>query len=190
MLSLVSSSQGALLHDTYTSSILTPWQTGGKWVLDATTFGWDSATNTPRPNMATVTPSAMFMAGSMATTGYKGQSFSTLPGSSYTARVTWAPGFVVPMDEDVAFGFCNINPDNLGRRKLSGRRRGRGLGIGLALAFGITRVIGLLMYQVDPQDPGIFAGVVTLIVLVGMSAAVFPALRATGVDPVEALRSD
>ena len=131
MLSLVSSSQGALFHDTFTSSILTPWQTGGKWVSDATTFGWDSATNTPRPNMATVTPSAMFMAGSMATTGYKGQSFSTpqLPGSSYTARVTWAPGFVVPMDEDVAFGFCNINPDNLGRRKLSGRRRGRGLGV-------------------------------------------------------------
>ena len=67
---------------------------------------------------------------------------------------------------------------------------GLGLGIGVLIAFGITRAIGLLMYQVDPQDPVVFASVFSLIVLVGMSAAVFPALRATGVDPVTALRSD
>ncbi len=65
-----------------------------------------------------------------------------------------------------------------------------GLGIGLALAFGVTRVIGLLMYDVDPQDPAVFAGVLGVIVAVGMAAAVFPALRATGVDPVRALRSE
>ncbi|MEM7414059.1 MAG: ABC transporter permease [Gemmatimonadota bacterium] len=67
---------------------------------------------------------------------------------------------------------------------------GIGLAIGLVLAFGVTRVVALLMYQVDPQDPVVFGSVLTLIVLVGMSAAYFPARRATGVDPVEALRSE
>ena len=65
-----------------------------------------------------------------------------------------------------------------------------GLGIGLVLAFGVTRVIAILLYDVDPQDPAIFAGVFSLIIVVGMAAAVFPALRATRVDPVEALRSE
>lgn len=65
-----------------------------------------------------------------------------------------------------------------------------GLGVGLALAFGLTRLIGLLMYQVDPQNPVVFVGVVATIVLVGMAAAIVPARRATSVDPVEALRSE
>lgn len=67
---------------------------------------------------------------------------------------------------------------------------GLGLAIGLALAFGITRVVGVLMYQVDPQDPTVFAAVISLIVVVGVSAAVFPARRATSVDPVTALRAE
>lgn len=67
---------------------------------------------------------------------------------------------------------------------------GIGLAIGLGLAFGVTRVVSVLMYQVDPQDPAVFAGVLALIVVVGVAAAVFPARRATSVDPVQALRSD
>ena len=67
---------------------------------------------------------------------------------------------------------------------------GIGLGIGLAMAFGVTRVISLFLYNVDPQDPVVFAGVFGLIIVVGMSAAVFPARRATSVNPVEALRNE
>ena len=67
---------------------------------------------------------------------------------------------------------------------------GIGLGIGLVLAFGVTRVVALLMYQVDPQDPMVFGGVVSLIVLVGMAASYFPARRATSVNPVQALRAE
>ncbi len=67
---------------------------------------------------------------------------------------------------------------------------GLGLAIGLALAFGVTRIVALLMYQVDPQDPTVFAAVLSLIVVVGVAAAVFPARRATSVDPVEALRAE
>jgi len=67
---------------------------------------------------------------------------------------------------------------------------GVGLAIGLVLAFGVTRIVALLMYQVDPQDPMVFGGVVSLIVLVGMAASYFPARRATSVNPVQALRSE
>ena len=67
---------------------------------------------------------------------------------------------------------------------------GVGLGIGLALAFGVTRLIGILMFNVDPQDPMVFGLVFGSIIIVGIAAAVFPARRATSVDPVEALRCD
>jgi ABC-type antimicrobial peptide transport system permease subunit len=65
---------------------------------------------------------------------------------------------------------------------------GIGLALGLALAFGVTRLIGFVMYNVDPQDPLVFGGVLAVIVLVGLAAAFFPARRASGVDPVVALR--
>ena len=46
------------------------------------------------------------------------------------------------------------------------------------------------MFNVDPQDPMVFGLVFGSIIIVGMAAAVFPARRATSVDPVEALRCD
>jgi putative ABC transport system permease protein len=64
-----------------------------------------------------------------------------------------------------------------------------GLGIGLALAFGLTRLIRVLMYQVDPQDPAVLGAVVAVIGAVGAGAAFFPARRATKLTPVDALRS-
>jgi putative ABC transport system permease protein len=65
-----------------------------------------------------------------------------------------------------------------------------GLVIGLGAAFGLTRLIAVMMYQVDPQDPFVFSAVLVLIVLVGVAAAIVPARRATSVDPVEALRAE
>jgi predicted permease len=67
---------------------------------------------------------------------------------------------------------------------------GVGLGVGLAMAFGVTRLIGVLMYQVDPQDPMVFAGVLGTIVLVGLAASFVPARRASSVDPMVALRHE
>jgi predicted permease len=67
---------------------------------------------------------------------------------------------------------------------------GVGLVLGLALAFGVTRLIGFLMFYVDPRDPLVFGVVFLTIIVVGMAAAFFPARRATSVDPVIALRSD
>ena len=65
-----------------------------------------------------------------------------------------------------------------------------GLGIGLVLAAGVSSVVGFLMFQVNPRDPWVFGGVVLLTLGVGLAASLVPARRATGVDPIVALRSD
>jgi len=64
-----------------------------------------------------------------------------------------------------------------------------GLGVGLLLAFGLTRLIGVLMYEVDPHDPMVFGAVVGVIATVGAGAAFVPAWRATKLTPLDALRS-
>jgi putative ABC transport system permease protein len=67
---------------------------------------------------------------------------------------------------------------------------GVGLVLGLAMAAGLSSIIGFAMYRVDPRDPAVFGGVVGLIVTVGLVAALVPALRATRVDPLMALRTE
>jgi predicted permease len=65
-----------------------------------------------------------------------------------------------------------------------------GIGLGLAGAVGVTRVMGALLYGMNPTDPVTF-GLVTL-VLAGTAviACIMPAVRATNVDPIVALRNE
>ncbi|MBI4520069.1 MAG: ABC transporter permease [Gemmatimonadetes bacterium] len=63
-----------------------------------------------------------------------------------------------------------------------------GLGVGLVLAYGLTRVIRILMFEVTPQDPLVFIAISMVIIGVGLLASFVPARRATGVDPIVALR--
>jgi predicted permease len=65
-----------------------------------------------------------------------------------------------------------------------------GLGIGLLIALGLTRVIGILMFEVTPRDPPVFALVILVIAGVGLLASLVPARRATRTEPVAALRSE
>ncbi len=65
---------------------------------------------------------------------------------------------------------------------------GVGLALGLGLALAVTRVVALLMYDVEPHDPTVFGATVVTILLVGILASLVPALRATRVDPMVALR--
>jgi predicted permease len=65
-----------------------------------------------------------------------------------------------------------------------------GLGIGLLMAFGLTRVIGILMFEVTPSDPLVFSSVVGVIAAVGLLASLVPASKATRAEPVSALRSE
>ena len=63
-----------------------------------------------------------------------------------------------------------------------------GLAVGIASAFGLTRLLASLLYEVSPTHPLIFAAVATGLALVALLAMMVPARRATRVDPVEALR--
>ena len=54
-----------------------------------------------------------------------------------------------------------------------------GVALGVAGAFGVTRVIGSLLYNVTPTDPLSFAAVVALMLGVAAAAAYLPARRAT-----------
>jgi len=71
-----------------------------------------------------------------------------------------------------------------------GRQLLVGLSIGLALAYGLTRVIRILMFETTPQDPPVFTVVVLVITAVGLLASWVPAGRAVRVDPAVALRHD
>ncbi|HEV2663341.1 MAG TPA: ABC transporter permease [Blastocatellia bacterium] len=65
-----------------------------------------------------------------------------------------------------------------------------GVAIGLALAFGLTRFLSGLLYQVSATDALTFALIPLLLVGVTLLACYLPARRAIKVDPLLALRRD
>jgi putative ABC transport system permease protein len=65
-----------------------------------------------------------------------------------------------------------------------------GVALGLVGAFGITRVIRSLLYNVTPTDPISFGGVAAFLALIAVLASYLPARRATNVDPIVALREE
>ncbi len=65
-----------------------------------------------------------------------------------------------------------------------------GVAVGAVAAFGLTRYLGALLYEIDPADPAAFAAAATLLLVVALLAAWLPARRATRVDPAESLRSE
>jgi predicted permease len=67
---------------------------------------------------------------------------------------------------------------------------GIGLILGLALAAGVSQLLSMILFEVQPRDPVIFGGVVAVLAAAGLLACYLPARRATGVDPLVALRSD
>jgi putative ABC transport system permease protein len=61
---------------------------------------------------------------------------------------------------------------------------------GLAVAFGVTRAMTSLLFQVSALDPVTFIGVAVLLSAIAMAACWVPARRATKVDPIVALRNE
>jgi ABC-type antimicrobial peptide transport system permease subunit len=65
-----------------------------------------------------------------------------------------------------------------------------GIAAGLAGALVLTRLMETLLFAVRPNDPVTLAGVAALIAAVAAAASLVPALRATRVDPLVALRDE
>ncbi|MEM8995231.1 MAG: FtsX-like permease family protein, partial [Acidobacteriota bacterium] len=62
--------------------------------------------------------------------------------------------------------------------------------IGLCGAFGIGRVAGALLFELDGHDPTVMLGAAAVITAVSLAAGVLPAQRAARTDPIHALRED
>jgi predicted permease len=65
-----------------------------------------------------------------------------------------------------------------------------GAALGLAGSLAATRVLRSLLYGVSPTDVGTFAAVVSVLLVVALVASLLPARRASGIDPMLALRHD
>ena len=60
--------------------------------------------------------------------------------------------------------------------------------LGLAGAYALSRVSQSLLFEVEGTDPWVLAMVGVVLALVALGAGYVPALRASRVDPMEALR--
>ncbi len=67
---------------------------------------------------------------------------------------------------------------------------GVGMVIGLALAAAISRLLSVILFDVQPLDPAVFTLVAITLLASGGLACLIPAQRATRVDPAEAIRAD
>jgi putative ABC transport system permease protein len=63
-----------------------------------------------------------------------------------------------------------------------------GVALGLAASFGLTRLISSLLFGVKAWDPMVLSTVPLVLIGVALVAVWLPALRASRVDPIHALR--
>lgn len=63
-----------------------------------------------------------------------------------------------------------------------------GIGVGLAAAFGLTRLLGHLLFGVHASDPVTFAAVAVTLTMVAALASWFPARQAAALNPKQALK--
>lgn len=65
-----------------------------------------------------------------------------------------------------------------------------GIALGLGVAFGLTRFMESMLYQIRATDPGTFLLVILALVIVFFLAILIPAWRAARLEPMVALRED
>ena len=65
-----------------------------------------------------------------------------------------------------------------------------GAALGIAAALALSRLMRSLLFGVSATDPWTYVGVAAAVACVAVVASWIPARRATGIDPVSALRSD
>jgi predicted permease len=83
-------------------------------------------------------------------------------------------------------------PSDIVRMTLASGLRLTGAGIlaGLALAAGATRLISAMLFSVTQYDPLVFLSAPAILLLAAIAASIIPALRASRIDPIIALRTD
>lgn len=67
---------------------------------------------------------------------------------------------------------------------------GVGLAVGIAVGLYAGRLVESFLYGVKPVDAWTYAGVVIVLLAVGSMAALAPAIRAAGVEPMKVLREE
>src|SRR4029079_5165950 len=65
-----------------------------------------------------------------------------------------------------------------------------GIPIGIALGLLLARAMKAFLFGVHAADPLTFIGLSLVMIVVGLAASLFPARRATRIDPLIALRAD
>jgi predicted permease len=65
-----------------------------------------------------------------------------------------------------------------------------GAALGIAGALGLTRFLRNLLYETSPTDFTTYLAMALLLAVVGVAASTWPAMRASRVDPVDALRME
>src|SRR5262245_28797407 len=63
-----------------------------------------------------------------------------------------------------------------------------GVAVGVLAAVGLTRVMTTLLFEISPTDPITFGFVAVFLIMISALAAYVPAVRATRIDPIFALR--
>ena len=65
-----------------------------------------------------------------------------------------------------------------------------GVAIGLAGAVALSSLLASLLFGVSPSDPLAYVGAAAVLLLVAVTAGFIPALRASRISPMAALRTD
>jgi predicted permease len=66
----------------------------------------------------------------------------------------------------------------------------QGIALGLAGAFATTRLLSSMLYETNAAEPGSYLFATIVLSLAALGATLLPALRATQVNPIEALRAE
>lgn len=65
-----------------------------------------------------------------------------------------------------------------------------GCGLGLLLSLGCTRFLASFLFEMKPNSPMVLGTSAGVLVLAGLLASLPPALRATRIDPIQAIRHE
>lgn len=65
-----------------------------------------------------------------------------------------------------------------------------GIAVGTVAALFLSQALSGFLFGVEPRDPATFAVVVVILFAIAAAASAVPALRASRVNPLEALRSE